>query len=86
MNVNTEIKNLSRNFIVNSNLIRKENGLSYRGLARITGLSDSTVRRIEAARRVRAARGQQGYVPSLSTVVKMAQAVGCEPAELLQQY
>jgi transcriptional regulator with XRE-family HTH domain len=82
MNVNTEIKKLSRNFVVNTNLIRKENGLSYRGLARVADISDSTVRRIDTVRRTR----NRSYVPSLGTVVKMAQAVGVQPAELLASY
>jgi transcriptional regulator with XRE-family HTH domain len=82
MHVNTELKKLSRNFVVNTNIIRKENGLSYRGLARAAGISDSTVRYIDSVRRTRAS----AYVPSLGTVVKMAQACGVQAADILAEY
>lgn len=86
MHVNPELQTLSRNFVVNANLIRKDNNLSYRGMSRAAGVSDSTVRRIESARRTRIAKSRQGYIPSLGTVVKFAQAVGCSTSELLTGY
>jgi hypothetical protein len=83
MTINMQVKKMSKQFVANANVIRKINKLSYRGMARAIGVSDSTVRRMELARKTRFGRGEQGYIPTLTTVVKMADAVGCEPADLL---
>lgn len=81
--INYELKNMSRNFVANANIARKENRLSFREMGRAIGVSDSTIRRIETARKTRFGRGEQGYVPTLRTVVKMANALEVKPAELL---
>lgn len=83
MQFNAEVKRLSRNFSANMNVIRVNNELSLRGLARETGISATTARRIENARKTRFGRGNMGYVPTLSTVVKVAQSLGTSPNDLL---
>lgn len=83
MSIDMALKKMSKQFVANANVLRKENKLSYRGMARVVGVSDSTVRRMETARKTGFGKGVQGYVPNLRTVVKMADAAGCQPGDLL---
>ena len=84
MSVDFQLKKMSRNFVSNVNTIRKLNRLSYRGMGRETGLSDSTIRRMEIARKTRYGKGEQGYNPSLSTVLKVARAIDRDPSDILE--
>lgn len=77
---NQETKTMSRNFMVNVAKLGIESDLSYRGVARIAGVSDSTVRRIDLARRTRCS-----YTPLEKTVVKFANAIGCHTGDLLME-
>jgi transcriptional regulator with XRE-family HTH domain len=82
-NIDFNVKTTARRFTRNMNHLRKQNGLSYRGLARKIGVSDSTIRRIETARKSSYGRGQQGYIPSMRTLAKVAKATGMSVGELL---
>ena len=81
--INYELKALAKRFTINANIIRRNNRLSKRGMARAVGVSDSTIRRIDTARKTGYGKGEQGYIPTLGTIVKVANAVGCTPGELL---
>jgi transcriptional regulator with XRE-family HTH domain len=81
--INMDVKKMSKQFVINANVLRKENHLSYRGMARAVGVSDSTIRRMDGARKHGYGKGLQGYIPSLATVVKVASAAGVSPVELL---
>lgn len=83
MNINYDLKKWSKNFVINTNRIRKFNSLSMQGMADVTGLSENTIRRIATARYTRFGRGEQGYIPSLKTVVKVAEASGVSIDTLL---
>jgi len=69
----------SRKFTINVARLGIESDLSYREMSRIIGCSDSTIRRIDKARRTR-----KEYTPRFRTVSKVAAAIGCPAAELLQ--
>lgn len=53
---------------------RKKAGLSQRQVAARSGIRRSIVSRLESGR----------HMPSIESVVRYAQAVGCSPLELLQ--
>jgi hypothetical protein len=80
MSTTLETKVMSRNFMVNVAKLGIESDLSYRGVARIANVSDSTVRRIDRLRRQRLS-----YQPRQQTVMKFANAIGCHAGDLLME-
>lgn len=80
MSIALETKVMSRNFMVNVAKLSIESDLSYRGVARIANVSDSTVRRIDRLRRQRLS-----YTPRQKTVMKFANAIGCHAGDLLME-
>ena len=83
--VNQNLKQLGKTFVINARKLRVTNNLSCRAMARAVSVSDSTIRRIEGVRKTRFGKGQQGYIPSLATVVKLAEAADLSPAQLLTE-
>lgn len=81
--VDKEVKRLSKAFVRNVCGARKANKVSKRAMARAVGVSDSTIRRIEAARSS-FTKGNQGYVPSFRTVAKVADAFDVSIRDLLR--
>lgn len=81
--VNMPLKKLSRNFVRTVHAIYKKT-YSAAVTSEITGLSESTIRRIEGARIIGYGRGMQGYTPTLSSVVKLSKATGLTIDEVLK--
>ena len=83
MSIIGDIKKASRNVVANAYAIRRENDLTVAEFAKATGLSPATIRRIETSRRIHIPRSMAGYVPSLSTVIKLAEAIDAQPADII---
>lgn len=80
--LNAEARKLAHNFVVNSDLIRKENDLTITGYAEATGLARSTVYRMEQFRKKRG-RGRV-YQPKLQTILKVSEATGLSVNNLVE--
>lgn len=64
---------MAENFGFRLNFIRKSQDLSEEDLARKAGIHAATIKRIE----------RRGIRPNLSTVIKLADALGIQPSLLL---
>jgi len=72
------LSNLGKTLARNASRLRRQNDLTVTQTAQLTGVSPSTLRRIEKARDAR-----RTYKPMLSTVVKLARVSGVTVDEFI---
>ena len=77
------LQSAARTFVRNTTNLRRESNISIADMADATRLSANTIRRIEQYARLGALAGN--YRPSLSTIVKVANAAQVTPDELLDR-
>lgn len=77
------IQATARNFVRNTTNLRHESNVTLADMAAATKLSVKTLRRIEQYARLGALAGN--YRPTLSTIVKVANAANVSAEDLLQR-